>query len=79
MDLAMFVQNVMLAARFYGLETCAQASLAEYPDLIRSQLNLSKEYHIVCGMSLGYADWSEAINQYRTTREEVASFSQWYD
>lgn len=79
MDVAMFIQNVMIAARAYGLETCAQASLAEYPDIIRQALSLSDEYQIVCGMSLGYADWSHPINQYRTTREEVAQFAQWYE
>jgi nitroreductase len=34
MDLGMFIQNVMLAARGFQLETCAQASLADYPDII---------------------------------------------
>lgn len=79
MDMGMFLQNVMLAARGFGLETCPQAALAEYPDVIRKHLIISADYHIVCGMALGYADWSQPVNQYRTAREDVAQFTQWFD
>lgn len=79
MDIGMFLQNVMLAARHYDLETCPQAALAEYPDIIRKRLSLSADRHIVCGMALGYADWSHPINQYRTAREAVNDFTTWHD
>lgn len=79
MDTAMFIQNVMLSARAFGLETCPQAALAEYPDIVRQTLSLSEHYHIVCGMALGYADWSHPVNQYRTVREEVDNFTKWHE
>jgi nitroreductase len=79
MDTAMFIQNVMLSARHFGLETCPQASMAEYPDIIREHLNINKEHHIVCGMAMGYADWSHPVNQYRTTREAVEAFTTWHE
>ncbi len=79
MDVAMFVQNVMLSARHFGLETCPEASMAEYPDIIREHLKISKDHHIVCGMAMGYADWSHPVNQYRTTREQVETFTTWHD
>jgi nitroreductase len=79
MDTAMFIQNVMLAARAFGLETCPQAALAEYPDLIREHLSISKDCHIVCGMSMGYADWDDPVNQYRTEREPVNNFTVWLE
>ena len=79
MDMGMFLQNVMLAARYYGLETCPQASLAEYPDIVRECLNIPANQHIVCGMAMGYADWSDPINQYRTHRETVDSFTTWHE
>ena len=79
MDIGMFIQNIMLAARGLGLETCPQAALAEYPDIIRELLGLSKQFHIVCGLSIGFADWSEAVNQYRTEREAVESFTTWHE
>lgn len=79
MDCAMFIQNLMLAARAMGLETCPQAALAEYPQVIREALQLTIEHKIICGLALGYADWSHPINQYRTEREAVEAFTTWYD
>ncbi len=40
MDLGIFIQSVSLATRGFGLESCAQASLAEYPDIIRELLGM---------------------------------------
>lgn len=74
-DMGLFLQNIMLAARAFGLETCPQASLAEYPDIVRECVNVSKTKALVCGMALGYADLNHPINQYRTTREAVGSFT----
>jgi len=78
MDMGMFIQNVMLAARHYGLETCPQAALAEYPDIVRAALGMDDSHLLLCGMALGYADYENPINQYRTSREEVSTFTQFY-
>jgi nitroreductase len=79
MDCAMFIQNVMLAARHFGLETCPEASLADYPDLVRETLSLTDSPIILCGMALGYPDLKALINQYRTERLSVDEFTQWFD
>jgi nitroreductase len=78
-DMGMFIENVILAARGHGLETCPQASLAEYPDIVRGSLNMPDTHALVCGMALGYADTSAAVNSYRTVREPVSSFTTWYE
>ena len=77
-DMGMFIQNVMLAARGFGLETCPQAALAEYPDVIRNILNIADSKKLICGMALGYADYDDPSYQYRTEREPVENFTQWY-
>ncbi len=77
-DVGMFIQNVMLAARGFGLETCPQAALAEYPDVIRNILNIADSKKLICGMALGYADYDDPSYQYRTEREPVENFTQWY-
>jgi len=79
LDMGMFMQNIMLAARHHGLETCPQASLAEYPDIVRRILGMSSDKLLLCGMSLGYADAEAAVNQYRLEREPVENFTRWYD
>jgi nitroreductase len=77
LDTGMFIQNILLAARGLGLETCAQAAMAEYPDIIRRTLSIPSDQKILCGIAIGYADWSAPINQYRTTREPVETFTRW--
>jgi len=79
MDLGMFINNIMLAAQDFQLGTCPQASLAEHPDIVRETLNINEPWSVACGIALGYPDDSHAVNQYRTQREAVESFTSWYD
>ncbi|PHS69646.1 MAG: nitroreductase [Cycloclasticus sp.] len=78
-DMGMFIQTVMLAAREYNLASCPQASVADYPDIIREETSVSNQYHLICGLSLGYPDESKPVNQYRTKRDDVDSFTTWLD
>ncbi len=79
LDMGMFIQSVMLAAREYGLGSCPQASTAHYPDVVREALGISTEKLLICGLALGYADQSHPLNQYRTVRESVEAFSTWHN
>jgi nitroreductase len=78
-DMGMFIQNVMLAARGFGLATCPQASLAEYPDIVRGMLDVPDSRALICGLALGYADTTAPVNRYRTAREPVSAFAMWHD
>lgn len=78
LDMGMFIQSVMLAARAHGLDSCPQASLADYPDIVRGILGIDDEWLLLCGLSLGYADPDAEVNRYRTEREEIDTFTQWY-
>jgi nitroreductase len=78
-DMGMFIENVMLAALGFGLATCPQASIAEYPDIARKLLDIPDTRLLVCGMGLGHPDTAAAVNNYRTAREPVASFTTWYE
>lgn len=78
MDLGMFIQNIMLAARGVGLETCPQAAMAEYPDIVHEQLKVPDSLSLVCGMALGFADYEHPVNNYRTDRDSVDNFTSWY-
>jgi len=79
LDLGMFIQNVMIAARGQGLHSCAQAAFANYHSILRRHLAVSAEEIIVCGMSVGYGDMEAPENKWRTEREPVESFTQWFD
>jgi nitroreductase len=75
LDYGMFLQNVMVAARARGLDTCPQAAFAPYHRIIADELRLPDGEMVVCGMSLGYADRSAPENRLRTEREGVAGFA----
>jgi nitroreductase len=78
LDYGMFLQNVMVAARGIGLDTCPQAAFANFPDTVRAALDLPVQEVIVCGMAIGYADPNAVENALQTTRvpaREFASFA----
>ncbi len=77
LDYGMFLQSVMLAATELGLGSCPQAALAEYPDIVKKELDIGHDKVMLCGIALGYEDISAPINNYRTERislEEFVSF-----
>lgn len=75
LDLGMFMQSVMLAARARGVDTCPQAAFAPFHRLISKELALPDDQIVICGMSLGYADNDAAVNRVVTHREPAASFT----
>ena len=75
LDYGMFLQNVMLAARARGLDTCPQAAFTQFHRIIAQQLGLGADEMVVCGMSLGFADPDAIENTLVTEREPVAGFT----
>ncbi|HMM71145.1 MAG TPA: nitroreductase [Rhodocyclaceae bacterium] len=75
LDYGMFLENVMIAARGHGLDTCAQAAFVPYADILHEELALGVDECIVCGMALGYADPAAPENTLRSEREPVAAMA----
>lgn len=75
LDLGMFLQNLAVAARGRGLDTCPMAIFSEHPRAIRRLLGVGEEEHVVCGMAVGYEDKSAPANALRTEREPAAAFT----
>jgi nitroreductase len=74
LDYGMFLQNVMVAARGRGLDTCPQAAFTQYHRVIAAQLQLPENEMVVCGMALGYADMSQIENSLITERMALDEF-----
>ena len=74
-DYGMFLENIMLAARARGLDTCPQAAIANAHHVLRKELAIPDTEQIVCGMSLGYAEPNAIENTLVTVREPVGSFT----
>ena len=74
LDYGMFLQNVMVAARGRGLDTCPQAAFTQFHRIIARHLGLAEGQTVVCGMSLGHADPAAVENTLVTEREPVSGF-----
>jgi len=74
LDFGMFLENIMVAARARGLDTCPQAAFNQFHAVIRTQLGIGADRAIVCGMSLGKADMSRIENTLVTEREPIEHF-----
>jgi nitroreductase len=79
LDYGMFLQNVMLAARARGLDTCPQAAFTKYHRIVASHLEIPKDQILLCGMALGYKDGDKIENSLQTSREPAISFTRFLE
>ena len=79
LDYGMFLQNIMVAARGRGLDTCPQAAFTQYHRVIAAQLGLPDNEMVVCGMALGWADPARIENSLVTEREPVGAFARFME
>lgn len=79
LDYGMFLQNIMVAARARGLDTCPQAAFTQFHRIITDHVGASASEMLVCGMSLGHADPDAPENRLVTEREPVAGFTRFLD
>ena len=79
LDYGMFLQNVMIAARGRGLDTCPQAAFMQFHRIIAEHLALPASHMVVCGMALGHADPAAIENTLVTEREPVAGFTTFHE
>ncbi|HEX8787642.1 MAG TPA: nitroreductase [Telluria sp.] len=75
LDYGMFLQNIMVAARARGLDTCPQAAFTQFHRIVADTLSLPPKDMLVCGMALGFADPARAENTLVTQREPVSAFA----
>ena len=79
LDYGMFLQNIMVAARGRGLDTCPQAAFTQYHKVISDVLELPDSEQVVCSMSLGFADPARIENTLVTEREPLTGFVKFFE
>jgi nitroreductase len=79
LDYGMFLQNICIAARGRGLDTCPQAAFANYQRIVRAQLDITDNEIVVCGMALGHADPVAPENRFPVERAPVDEFARFLD
>ncbi len=75
LDYGMFMQNIMVAARGRGLDTCPQAAFTQFHKVIAEVLDLPDNEQLVCGMALGFADPAKVENSLMTERAPLDHFA----
>lgn len=78
LDCGMFMQNVMIVARAYGLETCPQQAWCDFGAIVHRELGLPDEHILLSGMALGRADSTAVVNTLISDRIEPAEFTTWH-
>ena len=68
----------MLLAGQYGLGTIPQIQAVDYPDILRKVLGIPDSKLIVLGIAIGYPDWEDPVNQFRSEREPLDNITTWY-
>ncbi len=78
-DVGMFTQNLMLAAHAYGLGTVPQAFLIDYSPEIKKFLQISESKKLILGVSIGYPDYNDKANSYRSNRVDADEILKWIE
>lgn len=79
MDISMMLQNVMVAAKARGLDTCPQAAWNHFHPIVLDILGAPEDEELVCTIALGYADPEHIVNTFITPREPVENFTVFLD
>jgi nitroreductase len=78
MDVGMFIQNILVAARAQGLHTCAQAAFAWFHEIARAHLPMTDNEMLLCGIALGHEDTGAPENAFITERAAVDEYSSFH-
>lgn len=79
LDMGIAMGSLMLAAKEEGLDTCTEATMAHYPEVVREQLGISPDLRLICGLALGFADPEAAVNHRERTRAPLTELVRWYE
>jgi hypothetical protein len=70
-DVGMYAQTLMLTMASHGVGSCAQGSMRNYPDVVRSEFPGNDSIGILMGISFGYEDESVPANNTRVGRDPI--------
>lgn len=74
-----FLQNIMLAAKARGLDTCPQQIWSLQHAVLREELDIPAQDMVVAGMALGWADSERLENHIETPRSPLSEMATFFD
>ena len=78
-DVGMYAQTLMLALTAHGLASCPQTSLGFHADAVREVLEVDASQKLLFGISFGYEDAADPINNTRMGRAPLAETTVFHD
>lgn len=76
LDCGGWLTTFMLLLAEAGLGSIAQGAIAMYSDAVRDFLDLGEDRQVVCAVSFGFEDTTEAVNAFRTSRAPLTQVVQ---
>ncbi len=73
LDVGVWLGMLLVAAESLGVDACAMASVAAYPDLLREHLEIPEDELILFGIAFGTRDPEVPANAARTTRDDISA------
>ena len=70
-DIGLYSQSIMLLATEHGLGTMPAVTLAQYPEVLRKELNIPENLKLTIGIAIGYIDGENPINSFRSSRVSI--------
>ncbi len=78
-DIGIILGYVTLIAFDFGLGTCPIGLISAYEDDIKEILNIPDNKDVVIGIAIGYPDWTNPVNEFKTPRDSIDSFVKWIE
>jgi nitroreductase len=77
-DCGMVAENIILLAAKYGLGTVPEIQAVFYPEVLRKMLAIPESKLIVLGIAIGYPDWDDPVNKFRSERDPLDEVIRWH-
>ena len=77
-DLGGYIHALMVLARGYGLDTCAQESWGRMYRIVGEFVAMPPEAMLFCALAIGYGDRAHPANSFRSPRAEVGEFCRFF-
>jgi nitroreductase len=77
-DCGLVAENIMLLATRYQLGTIPEIQAVLYPEVLRKVLAIPESKLIVLGIAIGYPDWDDPVNKFRSDREPLDKITAWH-
>jgi nitroreductase len=77
-DCGLVAENIMLLSTKYQLGTIPEIQAVLYPEVLRKVLAIPESKLIVLGIAIGYPDWDDPVNKFRSDREPLDKVATWH-